>query len=948
MSLEKNVRDLANHLLPMMLKLGLLVFSIEMAIMLFIPLFGEFRTPLLEALLDSSLLALVVTPIAYFLVVKKDRSSVLLEMPDIGSAEVANYGLRMTKLFLPPFGLVVLVVALVMGGYYRSALEEVQKGLKTSTQRIHEIQLRNLRHQIDMTFADISYLSSHFEVFKDTNEGLYPYLSGDFSTFLSATRRYGKLSFIDPQGQEKLHIDYVDNLPRLRSPQELLNLSQDATFQEIRKLKAPAVYVSSLKEFQRKNEEGSYYAIRVGRSAVGEGDRFLGVLLVDFLANRLVHGINQLQKQSVGELILLDERNQLILRAPGNNEIELNKADHALSIRQDFAEPFPEASRELFSHGAHQQFIETAEGWFFVDRLDYDLAYQRYMGLEAQHTAKTGGAKGLVLIAWVPQAYLDHQVLQLRLKTFIFFGVLVLGLGAVIFMAINIWLQREAQEIELIRAKEKAEEATQAKSEFLANMSHEIRTPMNAILGFSEILSRRVTDPHNRAYLQSITKAGKALLELISDILDLSKVEAGKLNLVHSAVSLGQVIEDLKQLFAHKVAEKGLEFSYELDPALPPALLLDEGRIRQLLLNLVGNAIKFTEAGEIRIAVEVTGKAEGQVDLKILVADTGQGIAKEHCETVFGAFEQQPGQSHAKFGGTGLGLAICRRLVRLMGGRIWVESDRGRGCDFYVMLPRVVIAEEAELQTSQEVEGLEEIRFEPAKILIADDIKVNRDLIRGFLEGQPITFFEANNGQEAVTICKEQLPDLVLMDYKMPHLDGMSAAIELKEDASTQDIPVICVTASVMRSTEEQIRKHFSDYLHKPLSKQALFFQLMGYLDYVELEALEPDRGAAARVAPKPQAAGLLSNPQQAEWLAQQLEGEFMGRFEAVRDLSVINQVEDFARGVAELGEAAGCSGLSEWGQQLEVAAQLFDLQRLPKMLEEFPQWVKNIRELIR
>jgi signal transduction histidine kinase len=389
---------------------------------------------------------------------------------------------------------------------------------------------------------------------------------------------------------------------------------------------------------------------------------------------------------------------------------------------------------------------------------------------------------------------------------------------------------------ELEKSKDAAEAATRAKSEFLACMSHEIRTPMNAIIGFSTLLEPLLTDKVQKSYLNAVQVAGKSLLTLINDILDLSKIEAGRLKIQYEAINPQVIFEEIKQIFVPEVTKKNINFVVDIKKKLSPVLLLDEIRLRQVLFNLIGNAIKFTENGEIKFSIhQIDKEEEHQVDLIISITDTGIGIPEDQHEKIFELFEQQESINTRKYGGTGLGLAITKRLVEMMNGQISVQSTVGEGSVFKIILRdiQVPIIEETETVAPEQTFNLKTMSFEKVHILVVDDVTFNRLLIKEYLVQVNLDVIEAENGREALIVTEKSHPALILMDIRMPKMDGYEATRKLKENPRTKDIPVIALTASVAPETIQNIMTlGFDGYLSKPVNSHEILKELSRYLKY--------------------------------------------------------------------------------------------------------------------
>ncbi len=700
-----------------------------------------------------------------------------------------------------------------------------------------------------------------------------------------------------------------------------------------------------------------------------------GVNLDDIEIEKYTYDINDLIEDRVDAMSAYISYEPYLLKEKGVEFNTINPINYGLDFYGDIL--FTSESEIDKNFQRTQNFINASKkGWEYAfnnidETINLIIKKYKYKGnkkalkFEAKEMKKLIlpnlieiGQMNLARFERIANVYLEQKLIndKLNLKGFLYnpqkqqtYNYIYI-LIATIFILISLFLyflnlqlkkliEKKTKELQdtnkkLSIAKDEAEHANIVKSEFLANMSHEIRTPLNSVIGFTELLESIIVNEREKTYLNAIKSSGKTLLTLINDILDLSKIEARKLQINLEAINIYSLFAEIERIFSLKIKEKNLEFKIKIESDVPKALILDEIRVRQVLINLISNAIKFTDSGFVSLNAKVKINPTYLSDLNLIleISDSGVGIKESEQKKIFGSFEQQDGQSNRKYGGTGLGLAITKKLCEIMGGKVSVKSQKDVGSTFQIYFKDVAVSSvEVSSKDDNDFE-IDAIIFKRAILLVVDDIEPNRMVVIENFKNTNITPIDASNGEIAIMKARETKPDIILMDIRMPVMDGVEATKILKSDEKLKSIPIIALTASVMEHQKNKIKHLFNGFLQKPISRRGLIRELMKFLPYEN--NIKKDKQIIEEKS---------KNIKEIEEFVKELS-ELYPIYENAKDNSEFEEIKNFAIELNTIATKYSAENFINFATSLIKSVDEFDIEQIEIKMEKFKDIYLNLK----
>ncbi len=688
---------------------------------------------------------------------------------------------------------------------------------KTHNQFISEV----ISMDLTRLFTDLELVSKSIGVLaflENQTASTRNHVEAEFKNLCTITKNYDQIRILDNNGMELVRINYNNGKPEIVPQKNLQDKSDRYYFIETRNLPTGDVYVSP---FDLNIENGMIEQplkpmIRVATAIQNAAGERLGIVILNYLGNRIINNINS-ARGSADDIMLLN--------AEGYWLSSYNKKEEWSFMYNDrkslsFANEHPNVWKQI--QAASEGSVFTPEGYYIFSTITVS---------PSGHVMKNTTDRKWKLVYFTPQSVLDAQVQP------VINGYIQIYLGALCFIILGAisrargMYSRKQSRIRLEQARKDAEHANKAKSDFLARMSHEIRTPMNAVIGLTHLALKTDLSAKQRDYLNKISMSSHILLGVINDILDFSKIESDRLELNQLDFLLDDVLNNTINMLGLQAEDKGIEFLLAEESAVPNSLIGDSLRLGQVLYNLVGNAIKFTESGMVLLSVNLNKKEGSRVTIQFIVKDTGIGISKDQLSRLFQPFCQADVSITRRFGGSGLGLVISKMLIEKMGGVLTVQSERGKGSEFSFILPFTVRRGEKRTANVQS-ESLRGMR-----VLIADDNEMSRIILRDILESFSFEVYEVPNGRDAIRMIS--LNDishpfkLLITDWQMPDIDGVEVIKQIKNNTELMSPPkVIMLTAYGYQDVLFHVREMDIDgFMLKPINRSVLFDTIMEIFD---------------------------------------------------------------------------------------------------------------------
>jgi len=730
-------------------------------------------------------------------------------------------------IFLPLF---ILLCGVAVFIYYLDLTTET-KIFQDRERQIVDLQRKIITGDFSSIFSHLIFLSELNEYRDLFEKDIYTTRNALAKEFLSAIqliKTYDQIRFLDETGMEIVRVNYNNDLPFIVQDKQLQNKSKRYYFKETFRLEYGEIFVSplDLNIDQGVIEKPFKPMIRFGTPVFDHRGKKKGVVLLNYFGKVLIDELKEASENAPGSVMLINPEGYWLYSPNPEDEWGFMLEDRKDRV---FQKDYPEAWKKISATESGQ--IRLSNGIFTFDTVFPLSAGWKYRSAKQQ----TGKAYHWKIVSYLPLQAVSARPWD-RFQSYLLIYIFVIVLLAMGSVALSMGRVRQIQDKaamlkmmeDLQAAQDKANEANQAKGDFLANMSHEIRTPMNAVIGMTHLALKTDLTAKQQDYITKIQSSANSLLGIINDILDFSKIEAGKLDMESVDFNLEDVLDNLGSLISIKTREKeDLEVLFATAKDVPRYLVGDPLRLGQVLINLANNAVKFTDSGEIVVSTELIEKNKDQVALKFSVSDTGIGLTQEQVDTLFEAFSQADSSITRQYGGTGLGLSISKRLVEMMGGEIWVESEHGRGSTFIFTGNFGLGKEKAKkrFKPSPHIRGL--------KALVVDDNATSRDILKDMLESFSFEVIPAATGEEGLAelekSARETPFELVIMDWKLPGIDGIEASRRIKKQTNLPKTPsIILVTAYGRDDVIQQAEQAgLEGFLLKPISPSVLFDTIM-------------------------------------------------------------------------------------------------------------------------